>query len=154
VGTVYELTEWLPEQRAHLSVLLDDNKIAHEWDADDLVVDSSRESEAEALFSLVGGVDPVEDDDEDEERYHAIEELFNATSRLASAPDDLERRGDALAWAEDVDGPAPVGIDEVFWLRVVKNIHALTAAIESEEGDEDVIATEAGTLHDLLRTIV
>lgn len=155
VGTVYELTEWLPEQRAHLGVLLDDNKIAHEWDGDDLVVDSSREAETEALFSLVGGVEPAdEDDDSDEVRYHAIEELFNATGRLSSNPDDPIRQGDALTWAGEVDGPAPVGMDEIFWLRVVNRIHALVAALESADGDDDVIATEAGTLHDLLRTIV
>ena len=155
VGTVYELTEWMPEQRAHLSVLLDDNKIAHEWDGDDLVVDSSRETETEALFSLVGGVEPAdEDDDSDEVRYHAIEELFNATGRLSSSPDDPIRQGDALTWAGEVEGPAPVGMDEIFWLRVIKGIHALVAALETEEVDDDVIATEAGTLHDLLRTIV
>lgn len=155
VGTVYELTEWLPEQRAHLGVLLDDNRIAHEWDGDDLVVESSRETEAEALFSLVGGVEPDdEDDDSDEVRYHAIEELFNATARLSSNPDDPIRKGDALTWAGEVDGPAPVGMDEIFWLRVVNRIHSLVAALESEDGDDDVIATEAGTLHDLLRTIV
>lgn len=156
VGTVYELTEWLPEQRAHLGVLLDDNKIAHEWDGDDLVVDSSREAETEALFSLVGGVEPADDDDDDsdEVRYHAIEELFNATGRLSSNPDDPIRQGDALTWAGEVDGPAPVGMDEIFWLRVVNRIHALVAALESADGDDDVIATEAGTLHDLLRTIV
>ncbi|HEX4863240.1 MAG TPA: hypothetical protein VFV02_04160 [Acidimicrobiales bacterium] len=154
VGTVYDLTEWLPEQRAHLGVLLDDNKIAFEWDGDDLVVESSRETETEALFSLVGGLEPSDEDDEaDEERYHAIEELFSASGRLASNPDDPERRGDALSWAGEVDGPAPVGMDEVFWLRVVNRIHSLVAALESGE-DDDLIATEAGTLHDLLRTIV
>jgi hypothetical protein len=153
VGTVYELTEWMPEQRAHLSVLLDDNSIVHEWDGDDLVVDSSRETEAEALFSLVGGVEPGEDEDDDEDRYHAIEELFNASGRLASDPEDPQRRADALDWAEQVDGPAPVGMDEVFWLRVIKTIHALTSALDDDE-DLDAVAAEATTLHDLLRTVV
>ena len=154
VGTVYELTEWLPEQRAHLSLLLDDNGIVYEWDDRDLVVDSSREAEAEALFSLVGGVEPEdEDDDSDEIRYHAIEELFNAAGRLASDPEDPQRRADALDWAGEVDGPTPVGMNEVFWLRVIKSIHSLTAALESD-GDEDAIAAEAATLYDLLRSIV
>jgi hypothetical protein len=153
VGTVYELAEWLPEQRAHLSVLLDDNSIIHEWDDDDLVVDSSRESETEALFSLVGGPEPAEDDEANEDRYHAIEELFNASGRLASDPEDPQRRADVLDWAGEVDGPAPVGMDEVFWLRVIKSIHALTSAVQSDE-DDDAIAAEAGTLRDLLRSIV
>jgi hypothetical protein len=143
----------MPEQRAHLSVLLDDNSIVHEWDGDDLVVDSSRETEAEALFSLVGGVEPGEDEDDDEDRYHAIEELFNASGRLASDPEDPQRRADALDWAEQVDGPAPVGMDEVFWLRVIKTIHALTTALDDDE-DLDAVAAEATTLHDLLRTVV
>ncbi|HEX6395570.1 MAG TPA: hypothetical protein VFZ97_19215 [Acidimicrobiales bacterium] len=154
VGTVYELTEWLPEQRAHLSLLLDDNGIVYEWEDRDLVLDSSREAEAEALFSLVGGLEPEdEDDDSDEVRYHAIEELFNAAGRLASDPEDPQRRADALDWAGEVDGPTPVGMNEVFWLRVIKSIHALTAALESD-GDDDAIAAEAATLHDLLRSIV
>ena len=155
VGTVYELAEWMPEQRAHLSVLLDDNHIAHEWEADDLVVDSSREDETEALFSLVGAADNDQDDEEaDELRYHAIEELFNAAGRLASDPEDPQRRADVLEWATEVDGPTPVGMDEVFWLRVVNRIHALTGALESDEQDDDFVSGEASTLHDLLRSIV
>ena len=155
VGTVYELPEWSPEQRAHLSVLLDDNHIVHEWDADDLVVESARENETEALFSLVGAADNEEEDEEaDERRYHAIEELFNASARLASDPEDPQRRADVLEWSTEVDGPAPVGMDEVFWLRVVNRIHALTGALESDESDDDFVASEAGTLHDLLRSIV
>ena len=155
VGTVYELPEWLPEQRAHLSVLLDDNHIVHEWEADDLVVESARENETEALFSLVGAADDEEEDDEaDELRYHAIEELFNASGRLASDPEDPQRIADLLEWATEVDGPAPVGMNEVFWLRVVNRIHALTDALESGEPDDDFVASEAATLHDLLRSIV
>ena len=53
--TVYELPEWLPEQRAQLGVLLDDAEIEYQWEGDDLVVPADRESEVEALFEQIGG---------------------------------------------------------------------------------------------------
>src|SRR5262249_56717954 len=52
--TVYELPDWLPEQRAQLGVFLDDASIHYEWEGDDLVVPASREAEVEALFGRVG----------------------------------------------------------------------------------------------------
>lgn len=158
VGTVYELPEWLPEQRSHLSVLLDGKGIPHEWDGDDLVVSSAREEDAEALFDLVGAP-PVgagisfDDGDEGEDRYRAIEELFNAAGRLSSEPEDEQRRADLEEWAEAAGGPAPVGMDEVHWLRIINKSHAVCEAMGSE-ADPDVVASLAAELHDLLRTVV
>ena len=157
VGTVYELPEWLPEQRSHLSALLDDHGIPHEWDGDDLVVSSAHEEEAEALFDLVGAqpVGDADDDgfEEDEARYRAIEELFNAAGRLASEPEDEQRRQVVEAWAAQVAGPAPVGMDEVHWLRITNKSHSLCDAIRSAD-DADAVAQLASELHGLLRTVV
>jgi len=159
VGTVYELPEWLPEQRSHLSMLLDDHRIPHEWDGDDLVVSSAHEDQAEALFDLVGtthssAVVGYDDDEEDDEvRYRAIEELFNASGRLASEPEDEQRQDDLEGWASEVDGPAPVGMDEVHWLRIINKSRSLCEAIRSGE-DPDAIAGMASDLHALLRTVV
>lgn len=158
VGTVYELPEWLPEQRAHLGVLLDGKAIPHEWDGDDLVVSSAREEDAEALFDLVGappvGAGTSYDDGEDgEDRYRAIEELFNAAGRLSSEPEDEHRRADLEEWAAAAEGPAPVGMDEVHWLRIINKAHAVCEAIRSD-ADPDAVASLSGELHDLLRTVV
>jgi len=157
VGTVYELPGWLPEQRAQLGALFDGNDIPHEWDGDDLVVASAREEDAEALFDQVGapvnGYDEEDDGDGGEARYHAIEELFSAAGRLAAAPDDLQRQEDVEVWAEEVEGPVPVGMDEVHWLRIINKIHALTAAVRSD-ADPDDVARDAADLQDLLRSVV
>ena len=50
---VYELPDWLPEQRANLSVLLDEESIAHSWDGGDLVVAAGFEGEADAIFDRI-----------------------------------------------------------------------------------------------------
>lgn len=162
VGTVYEMPEWLPEQKSHLSVLMDEHRIPHEWDGDDLVVSSAHEEAAESLFDLVGSTPSAsasvvtggEDDDDDGEiRYRAIEELFNASGRLASEPDDEHRQEDVLAWSAEVDGPPPVGMDEVHWLRIINKSHSVREAIRSGD-DVDAISAFASDLHDLLRTVV
>ncbi len=97
--TVYELPEWLPEQRARLCVLLDEAAIRYLWDGDDLVVPSEREVEVEALFEQVGSSAPEDDDDDDdgEGRYRSLEELFAAADRLAGDPGDEQRAADAVA---------------------------------------------------------
>jgi hypothetical protein len=152
--TVYELPEWLPEQRAELGVLLEDSGISYEWDGDDLVVPAERESEVEALFGRVGSVSEEEEEDADgEERYHVIEEVFAASGRLAADPDNEQRMADVMEWVGQVQGPPPIGMDEVYWFRITSHARALAEAIEGE-GDEDVISAEATALHELLRTVV
>ena len=151
--TVYELPEWLPEQRAQLGVLLDDAGIEYEWELDDLVVPSDREEDVELLFALVGGPLGEEDDDGGEARYHAIEELFAATGRLAGDPGDEERAAAVLSWVDEVDGPPPLGMDEVHWLRIMNRAHGLSQAIEEGVATE-VIRDEANALHSLLRSVV
>ncbi|HUJ64655.1 MAG TPA: hypothetical protein VLX59_03890 [Acidimicrobiales bacterium] len=152
--TVYELPEWLPEQRAQLGVLLEQAGIDYEWEHHDLVVPSEREEDVESLFARIGGPLSGEDDDDGgEARYHAIEELFAASGRLAGDPDDEERAAAVLTWVEEVDGPPPLGMDEVHWLRIMNRAHGLSQAIE-EGLASDLIRDEASALHGLLRTVV
>jgi len=153
--TVYELPEWLPEQRAQLGVLLDQTGIAYEWEHHDLVVPSDREEDVESLFARIGGPLSGEGDDDDggEARYHAIEELFAAAGRLAGDPADEERAAAVLTWVEEVDGPPPLGMDEVHWLRIMNRAHGLSQAIEEGLASE-LIRDEASALHSLLRTVV
>jgi hypothetical protein len=153
--TVYELPEWLPEQRARLGVLLDEAGIRYLWDGDDLVVPSDREAQVEALFDRVGSPSPEDDDDDDdgESRYRSIEELFAAADRLAGDPGDEQRAADAVARVQEAAGPPPLGLDEVQWFRIMTQARTLSETIEAG-CDEHMIAAEAAALRDLLRAVV
>ncbi len=154
--TVYELPEWLPEQRARLGVLLDQAGIRHLWDGDDLVVPSDREAEVEALFEQVGSPSAEGDDDDDddgESRYRSLEELFAAADRLAGDPADEQRAADAVARVQEAAGPPPLGLDEVQWFRIMTQARTLSESIEAG-CEEHVIAEEATALRDLLRAVV
>jgi hypothetical protein len=153
--TVYELPEWLPEQRARLGVLLDEAGIGYFWDGPDLVVPSDRESEVEALFEHVGSP-PVEDDDGDDDgeaRYRSLEELFASADRLAGDPGDEQRAADAVVRVREAAGPPPLGLDEVQWFRIMTQARTLSDSIEAG-CEEHVIAEEAAALRNLLRAVV
>jgi hypothetical protein len=151
--TVYELPEWLPEQRAQLGVLLDGAGIHYEWDADDLVVPAARESEVEALFEQVGGISEEDEDADEESRYRSLEELFAAADRLAGDPGDEQRAAEAVARIKEAAGPLPIGMDEVYWFRIMTQARTLSESIGAGR-DGQVIAEEATALRDLLRTVV
>ena len=151
--TVYELPEWLPEQRAQLGVLLDGAGIAYGWEGDELIVPADREEEVEDLFGRVEGVDADESDEDDEARYQAVAELFAACGRLASEPSDDGRRETVADWIHRSSGPPLLGMDEVDWFRISSHARSLAAAIEDGE-DVDLIGREAGALHDMLRSVV
>jgi hypothetical protein len=151
--TVYELPEWLPEQRARLGILLDEAGIHHVWDGDDLVVPSDRESEVESLFDAVVAVGGDDDDDDGEARYRSLEELFAAADRLAGDPADEQRAADTVARVQEAAGPPPIGLDEVQWFRIMSQARTLSDCIEGGY-DEHVIAEQARSLRDLLRAVV
>jgi hypothetical protein len=149
--TVYELAEWLPEQRAHLSLMLDEAGLDYEWDGDELVVAESREAEVEALFDQVGGA--TDDEEDDEVRYQAVAELFAACGRLASDPTDAQRAESVRSWASAVEGPPLLGMDDVDWLRIMSRMRALLEAIDADE-DPGAIREDASALGDMLRSVV
>ncbi len=155
--TVYELPEWLPEQRVALGLLLDEAGIRYLWDEDDLVVPSDREAEVEALFGQVGTpADDGDDDDDDEDgesRYRSLEELFAAADRLAGDPGDEQRAADTVNRIHDAAGPPPLGLDEVYWFRIMTQARSLSESIEAG-CEERVIAEEAASLRNLLRAVV
>jgi len=144
----------MPEQRAQLSVLLDDAAIRHEWDGDDLIIGADDEAEVEALFDRVGAPSEEDDDDDDgESRYRALEELFAAADRLAGDPADGHRAEEALVRIEEAAGPAPFGLDEVQWFRIMTQARVLSESIRSGQ-DEHAVAGEAAALRNLLRAVV
>ncbi|HTT87977.1 MAG TPA: hypothetical protein VMF65_00375 [Acidimicrobiales bacterium] len=146
---VYELAEWLPEQRVELSMLLESAGIAYNWDGSDLTVAEEHEDEVDGLFEQVHG--EVEEDDE--ARYHSIEELFGAVDRLANDPGDEDRRRNLLETVGVVELPTPVGVDDGYWWRVRSQGHALVAAIEHGSRDDEV-SREAALLAEMLHEMV
>lgn len=152
--TVYELADWLPDQRAELGFLMEQSGISYSWEGDDLLVDSDRENDIEALFDRVAGEGGGEDDeDSDERRYQAVAELFAACGRLSGDPTDEARRDAVLDWIQQSEGPPLLGMDEVDWFRIRTRARALAAAIEDERDPSDIY-DEANKLHDMLRAVV
>lgn len=149
--TVYELGEWLPEQRAELAMVLDDKAIPHSWDGAHLVVSSDRE---EAVETALDGLEESDELDADEEsRYRTLEELFTATDRLVSAPADKARRAQVMRAVTDADGSTPVGLDDAQWWQIRQRARTLADAIE-HQAQTDVMVGEAKVLRDLLHGLM
>jgi hypothetical protein len=150
--TVYELDDWLPDQRAQLGFLLEQRGIAYRWEGDELLVPSDSEEQVEQLFDLVGG-GAGDDDEDDEDRYQALTELFAACGRLAGDPTDESRREQVLEWIDASDGPPLLGLDELDWFRLRTHCRVLSGLLEAD-GDLAEVHREAGELHELLRKFV
>ena len=148
---VYELPEWMPEQRAQLSVLLDEPGIPHRWQEGDLVVPSAREADVEALFDRVEAAS--KDEDDDEARYRALEDLFAAADRFVNDPGNKARAAEVIRAVSDADGPTPVGLDDAQWWTIRTRARTLADALE-HGGSREVAFGEATTLRDLLRALV
>ncbi len=148
--SVYELPAWVPEQRAQLSLFLDEAGIPHSWEGGDLVVPLAREDEAEELFGRVEGVTTEEDE---EARYRAMEALFAATDRFVNDPDSEAKATEIVRAVSDADGPTPVGIDEGQWWCIRQRARTLADSIERDASLE-IVFGEATTLRDLLRALV
>lgn len=148
--SVYELPEWLPEQRAELSLLLDEAKVDHAWDGGDLVVPAALEETVEALFDRIEGVRAAEDDGE---RYRALEELFAAADRFVNDPDNKAKAAEVVRSVSAADGPTPLGLDDAQWWAIRTRARTLADAID-HDANLEVIFGEATTLRDLLRPIL
>ncbi len=146
---VYELAEWLPEQRVELSILLEGAGIAYSWDGTDLTIAEEHEAEVDGLFEQVHGAL----DDDDEARYRSIEELFGAVDRLANDPGSEERRAAFLEAVGAVELPTPVGVDDAYWWRVRSQGHAVVAAMDHQARNEE-ISREAALLAEMLHEMV
>jgi hypothetical protein len=147
---VYELPEWLPEQRANLSILLEEEGIEHTWDGGDLVIGGGVEAAVDAIFDRIEDQEPVADG---EERYRAIEELFASADRLAGDPDSPARRDDYLAASAATDGPSPVGMPDSLWWQIRARARTLTDDLHTGAASSR-IREDAAALRDLLRSVV
>ena len=154
---IYELVEWSPEMRNELSLVLEREEIAHEWEGDDLVVAAAVEEQVDGLIDQMEQgeeLSPAPEDVDDEAEYNLLSDLFVAADRLANSPADLALCGDLV----DAAGPArsmpvPFGVDENSWRVIQQHASSLVDAIEVEEPD-DVVGERARILSDLLRAYV
>jgi hypothetical protein len=149
--TVYELPDWLPDQRAELEVRLSASGIDFEWDGDDLLVPAEREDDVDSVFDGIVGAGG--DDDSDEERYRALTELFASTGRLAADPADADRQETVRDWAAIVGGSPLLGMDEIDWFRIMSKLRTLLGVLDGD-GDVDALGDLAQEMHELLRTVV
>ena len=153
--TVYELPDWLPDQRAQLEVRLEQSGIDFEWEGDDLLVPADQEEKVDEVFDQIVGGSEDADDDADERRYQALTELFAATGRLAADPADRDRREATLDWASSVGGAPLLGMDEIDWFRIMSKLRTLVGAIdEDSDTDFETVAGLAEEMHELLRSVV
>lgn len=150
--TAYELPEWLPEERAELELLLDRIAVPYRWDGDEeLVVPAAREEEVEGLFAQVRRV--AQSEDEDENRYHQLEELFAAADRLVNDPDSAAKSKEFLACVGVAAGAAPVGLDEALWWEVRSRTRTVADALV-EGVKAQVVMADLTALRDVLRALL
>jgi hypothetical protein len=153
---VYELDDWLPEERAQLGLLLDGQGIPHSWEGTDLVIPEADEQAVEPIFDAVDRTGSSElpeaaEDADDEEEYRTLSELFGAADRLAGDPADKNKRRDYVnAAAAVAQVGAPFGVSDQDWWQVRTRAQAISDSIELG-ADLDVVADGSATLRDILR---
>jgi hypothetical protein len=153
---IYELPDWLPEERAQLSLLLDRDGVPYEWEDSDLVIGEVNEAKVERLFDEVerspsGGLPEAPEGSDDEAEYQALSDLFGAADRLAGDPDDNRKRSEVRdAASAVVDWPTPFGMTDDQWWQIRTRARAIRESIAVDAGP-DVVAESASTLRNLLR---
>jgi hypothetical protein len=157
---VYDLADWLPEERALLDVLLGRDSIAYSWEGTDIVVSEDDWDHVDALCAVVGRpepgpLQPVDDPEaDDEDGYQALSELFGAADRISGDPDNKAKRQALIDAASVVTGaPVPFGMSDDQWWRIKSRVRSLTESIDASAAAE-VIGGDATTLADLLRGFV
>ncbi len=156
---VYELDDWLPEERAQLGLLLDRDGIAHGWEGTDLIVAEVDEDRTEPLLDEVdrsasGVFAEADGTDDDEEEYQALSDLFGTADRLAGDPEDKNKRPAFVdAVAAVLEWPTPFGLSEQQWWQIKSRSQSVVEAVESG-ADADVVATRAASLSELLRGLL
>jgi hypothetical protein len=156
---VYDLDDWLPEERAQLSLLLDREGVGHLWEGNDLVVSDEQWDRVDALCAEItrpgsdeGG--DLEDDGSDDDGYQALSELFGAADRLANDPVDKAKTKALIdAAAMVTEGSVPIGMSDSQWWQIRTRARALTDSLDTGAGP-DVIRDSAATLANLLRGFV
>jgi hypothetical protein len=154
---VYELDDWLPEERAQLDLLLERDEVPRRWEGPDLVVPAAAEASLGPIFDEVDHASSLElpaAEGDDEAEYMALSDLFGASDRLAGDPDNKNRRAQFHDAAEAIsEWSTPFGMTDDQWWRIRGQAKAVRDAI-----DADIVApllTDSATaLRELLRQFV
>jgi len=151
---IYELVDWSEDRRNELTLLLEGDGIAYEWEGADLVVADAVEAQVDAFIDRVEQGQALAEapaDVDDEAGYNMLSDLFVAADRLSHDADDLALCGDVVDAAAPVrEMAAPFGVDDGVWTRVQQLTASLVDAIEGED-DDTVVGERAAKLSALLR---
>jgi hypothetical protein len=162
---VFELSSLSTEERRHLSMRLTGAGISHIWEvATDLVVSVTDAPAIERYIQEVRNPDGFGDEEmasfeedgdfDDEAVYGAMSNLYVAADKLMQRPGDEATAGEFYVAVDDVDGlPAPFGFDPRVWSQVQDLANKIADTLD-DEGDTEVIGTDARTLRQLLANYV
>ena len=146
---VYELEDWLPEERAQLGLLLDRDGIAHGWEGYDLVVAEVDEDRTEPLLDEVdrsasGVFADTDDGTDDEEEYQASPTSSGRPTGWRGTPRTrTSDRPSSIAVAAVLEWPTPFGLSDEQWWQIKSRSRSVVEAIETG-AEADVVATRAG----------
>ena len=152
---VYDLSDWLLEERARLGLVLEREGISYGWEGTDVVVSELDWERVDRLCSEVVSPAPTDDDDDDgEERYQALSELFGSADRLAGDAEDKSKRKAVLEAAQAVtSGRIPIGMSDDQWWQIRARVKTLCESVD-EDLPPEVVRLNASSLSDLLRGFV
>ena len=157
---VYDLADWLPEERAQLDLLLERDGIGHWWEGTDVVVAEVDWDQVDALVHRgrpLGRRAPRAGRGSRSRRRGGLPRPVRAVRRRRPAGGRPRRQGQAtsLRRCRGVRrrGPVPFGMSDDQWWRIKSRVAVLTDSIEVGAG-EVVIRDSATTLSDLLRGFV
>jgi len=154
---VYELDDWLPEERAQLDLVLERDEVLHRWEGSDLVVPAAAEASLDPLFDEVDRASDLElpaAEGDDEAEYMALSDLFGASDRLAADPDNKNRRAQFQDAAEAImEWSPPFGMTDDQWWRIRGQAKGVRDAVEADTA-APLLTDSATALRELLRQFV
>ena len=162
--TVYEMSEWTPEQQTRLSNMLGMAGLAHEFDGSgDLVVNAEDEKEIDKVLDrledAIARGEPDGEDvihlDDDLQVNDLLSNAFDAADRIKGNTHDHEAILEFFE-VEAVIGrlAMPYGFERENWDRVLLVLGALRDSLDAENPDDDEIATDARRVRDALVQII
>lgn len=157
---VYGLEDWEPELKDRLDERLDALGIDFAWEGPDLVVAEADAERVEAVLDELEDEDEDRSEDlpeaaEDEAPYEALGDLYVAADRLKDAPDDPELASAFEDAAAAIDGAKPpYGVSDPEWARITELSAAVRDDLASNDADDDVVASSARVLREVLHRYV
>ncbi|MGH9273075.1 MAG: hypothetical protein ACRDZU_00385 [Acidimicrobiales bacterium] len=153
----YDLTDWDALGRERLFDVLEDEAVPYGVDGEELFVHEIDEQRVDEMIDAIVRPDAVVGDAvaEGTDSPEVMGELFVAADRLVHDPDDHEGTLALIAAIRRAEtGPAPYGMDKVWWDGVVGRANVLVSLRDTPAPDEDAVVETATELRDALRPYV